>query len=110
MSGYLQLDIHYALEPCLQKCGEFSTYFRIQHKRNRWQLQISMHFMLVCLYIINFTQFFQDWHMVLIAMVVTGISMCLVTLATAVTTIKQFVVKIQNIENPKGIAVSLFVY
>ena len=54
----------------------------------------------------TFTQFIQDWHMVLIAMVVTGISICLVTLATAATILNQFVVKILNVEDPKATAVS----
>ena len=47
--------------------------------------------------------------MVFIAMVVTGIGVCLVAVETAITTLSQFVVKIQNIEDPKGTSVSFLV-
>ena len=47
--------------------------------------------------------------MVFIAMVVTGISMCLVTLAAAATILNQFVIKIQNAEDSRGTAVSFLI-
>ena len=56
---------------------------------------------------LTFNQFIQDWHMVLLAMIITGLGVCLVLLESTVTTLNQFVVKIGNLEDPKGIAVSL---
>ncbi|KAL5471260.1 hypothetical protein EMCRGX_G029356 [Ephydatia muelleri] len=43
----------------------------------------------------------QDWHMVLLTMIITGIGVCLLALATATTALNQFVVKVDHLENPK---------
>ncbi|KAL5471262.1 hypothetical protein EMCRGX_G029358 [Ephydatia muelleri] len=42
----------------------------------------------------------QDWHMVLLTMIITGIGVCLLALATATTALDQFVVKVDHLENP----------
>ena len=51
-------------------------------------------------------QFAQDWHMVLLTMIITGIGVCLLALATATSALDQFVVKVDHLENPKEKAVS----
>ena len=45
--------------------------------------------------------------MVLLAMIITGVGVCLLLLESTATTLNQFVVKRQNLEDPKGITVSL---
>eukprot|EP00731_Ephydatia_muelleri_P020698 Em0013g425a len=45
--------------------------------------------------------FAQDWHMVLLTMIITGIGVCLLALATATSALDQFVVKVDHVENPK---------